>query len=76
MSEPDDEAEAPAPSRAALLLLALGPLLRLGVSIAALLAIAGGAEQIHAGAGYLVAGLLVWLEIVRAGRPRREDEQP
>lgn len=79
MSDPDDEVpEAPVPLSLprAVVALALGPLLRLGLSVAALLAIATGAERIHAGAGYLVAGLLVWLEIARAGRRGRGDEQP
>lgn len=76
MSEPDDEVPEPLSLRRAVVLLALGPVLRLALSTAALLAIATGAERIHAGAGYLVAGLLVWLEIARAGRRGRSDEQP
>lgn len=73
MSDPDDEVPAAPPgplARAAL------PALRAAITLGALGAIAVGAERIHAGAGYLVAGLLVWLEISRTGRGGPPEEQP
>ena len=73
MSDPDDEVPEAPPGPIAMAVL---PLLRLAVTLGALAAIAVGAERIHAGAGYLVAGLLVWLEIARAGRRGRSEEQP
>lgn len=73
MSDPDDEVGEPPPGPLARATL---PLLRVAITIGALAAIAVGAERIHAGAGYLAAGLLVWLELARAGRRGPPEEQP
>lgn len=73
MSDPDDEVPEAPPGPIAMAVL---PLLRLAVTLGALAAIAVGAERIHAGAGYLVAGLLVWREISRSDRGGPPEEQP
>lgn len=72
MSDDDEPAFTPDPPawRRAVLAayLAIGPLLRLGVALWALWWIWIGGESIHAGAGYLGAGGLVWLELSLARR--------
>lgn len=58
--------------RLALLLVAF----RLLLALVSLGLVAYGAWQIYRPAGYIVAGGLVWLELARAGRPRRREGGP
>lgn len=77
MTDPEDLPPPPPPGwrRAVLVaLVALGPLLRLALAAGALAAIGAGAERFHAGAGYLVVGALVWLELSLARRRGGSDE--
>lgn len=77
MNDDLDSLPSPPPPRwrAAVLvvLVALGPVLRLALAAAALTAVGMGAERFHDGAGYLVVGALVWLELSLARRRGGSD---